>query len=177
MYEQSVLSPERLDSLRIVHLERSFGAHLLIFLRKYTILAADIPSAGAELKRRLSRAGVETAADITDKNLSSASFLRSGVADDLLNWRERLEAQYWESSYHGLNAAQQAELTRQYSAEQEVIRDGLMQAEQDLTGLSQEILKEQQYIQQRLNELEARFQLVAPEVVACRKAVGESNLG
>jgi DNA-binding helix-hairpin-helix protein with protein kinase domain len=174
--DRALITPQKLEDLRLMQLRRSYGSHLKIFLRKYTIMAADITAAGAELKRRLVQAGIRTAADITPQSLAGKSFVRPEISAQLLEWRDRMEAQYWASTHHALTSEQQKEIADHLKREHLEIYKKLQTAEKELKSLSEDTIQSQENIQGRVAELSARLKLLGPDVAACEKTSGPIRL-
>lgn len=170
------ITPERMEELRRDQLRQAYGSHLQVFLKKYSIIAADIPKASAEMKRRLAAGGIETAADITPENISESNsktaFLTAGSRRDLMEWRERLESSYWRSTSFSLSPARQQAINERIAREQQQIQDEMITKIGLLKDAAGKIGKRQEYLLGQIDGLDWHLGTMAGDIRAIEKSTG-----
>ena len=167
------MTPEKLEEFRTDQMKTSYSNLLQMFLRKYSVLAAEIPSAGAETKRRLTASGVSTAADVSEERIKDATFLKPSAQVELLDWRNRLEKQFWETSHLALTPEERRIIEAKIKRAQDNAVDEIGQLEAKMRQESTRLYAAQSAILQQFAETEAKLKLLAPEFKAIEAATGK----
>lgn len=143
--------------------------HLNAYLKKYSVLVADSPSVHRSTLTRMHLAGVTTAADINRKNLRGFSLLQQGI-DELLEWRVKLERQYWDSVAGRLPTEAEEAIQTAVTEEEARLRARLLNGRRELMELAHDIAQQQLKLGQRYEEIKA-----ALSSKRGRKALGGSE--
>ncbi len=143
--------------------------HLNAYLKKYSVLVADSPSVHRSTLTRMHLAGVTTAADINRKNLRGFSLLQQGI-DELLEWRVKLERQYWDSVAGRLPTEAEEAIQTAVTEEEARLRARLLNGRRELIELAHDIAQQQLKLGQRYEEIKA-----ALSSKRGRKALGGSE--
>lgn len=143
--------------------------HLNAYLKKYSVLVADSPSVHRSTLTRMHLAGVTTAADINRKNLRGFSLLQQGI-DELLEWRVKLERQYWDSVAGRLPSEAEEAIQTAVTEEEARLRARLLNGRRELMELAHDIAQQQLKLGQRYEEIKA-----ALSSKRGRKALGGSE--
>jgi DNA-binding helix-hairpin-helix protein with protein kinase domain len=145
--------------------------HLNAYLKKYSVLVADSPSVHRSTLTRMHLAGVSTAADVNRKNLRGFSLLQQGI-DELLEWRVKLERQYWDSVAGRLPTEAEEAIQVAVTEEEARLRTRLLNGRRELLELAHDISQQQLKLGQQYEEIKA-----ALSSKRRRKALGGSESG
>lgn len=173
LLEDVEMTPKKLEEFRTDQMKTSYSSLLQMFLRKYSVLAAEIPSAGAETKRRLTASGVATAADVSEERIQDATFLKPSAQAELLDWRHRLEKQFWETSHLALTPEERRIIEAKIKRAQDHAVEEIGNLEGKLRQEATRLNTAQAAILQQFAETEAKMKLLAPELKAIEAVSGK----
>jgi predicted flap endonuclease-1-like 5' DNA nuclease len=90
-------------------------------LKRNNLAQAHLPGIGPELRRRLTVAGIQTAADVTERVKETAG-IGPARAAVLLGWRQQLEAGVRHGQPHSLPVLQETAIRARYLTERQSLR-------------------------------------------------------
>lgn len=168
-----------LDGVREARIQRelvsTYGYELNNYLRKYSILVADIGGANKAVLGRLNDNGIKTAADIDESLLATDRHNVSGpVIRDLVAWRKSLEAAFWSTSPYRLSGAHLQRVDRELAAEVEGIRRRLRKGARELGALSEDLMAHQRHLGPQLHDAHYRAMEAAKTYKAWLNATGRT---
>jgi len=134
---------ERYEAARQARIRELHQNELNNYLRKYSVIAADVESQSRAKLGRLTDAGLNTAADLTAENLRRIHDQEGKFIRELTQWRNALTEQFWNASTYGLPPHEERTILERIHREDVAMRRELLAAETDLVELSGK-LKENQ---------------------------------
>lgn len=156
--------PERQEELRTAALRVAYGAHLERYLKNYSLAIADVRLGDRAMIDQLMNRGMKTAADIDAANLKKFVDPKDPISKELLEWVERLEAHYWQSTNYGLDAAKEREIFEKVERERRKLRKELESAIEEMKKYGDQLKRNQETI---LRE----YQKIAPEYARRQVAI------
>lgn len=166
---------ERAESLEREWLERRHMPRLTLFLRKSSIAGAGIAGSGYETRRLLSRAGIETAAQISHENLARIRGLDSGVVETLVAWRDGLIERFWATTSLALPPEDRRRLQRQLRQEENRLREVIVQRADELRAILPKASQESAGLAGEADKLLRQCAEIGPYARAYEKATGERH--
>mgnify|MGYP001088085262 FL=1 len=157
---------EYVQQARKKALETKYRPQLESFLRKYSLLAADIGPYGREKLSALYDSGYKTAADIGDDKLKFAGGQSSEIRQALMNWRTTLESQFWATSAYSLTASEERQLLNKMRKQALTFRKALQEGPEELRRLSEEAEERRQRLLASSKAYEDELQQWGPSVLA-----------
>jgi len=134
---------ERYEAARQTRIRELHQNELNNYLRKYSVIAADVESQSRAKLGRLTDAGLNSAADLTQENLRRIHDQEGKFIRELTLWRTALTEQFWNASTYGLPPHEERAILERIHREDVAMRRELLAAETDLAELSAK-LKENQ---------------------------------
>ncbi|MBC8064139.1 MAG: hypothetical protein H7Y17_04870 [Chlorobia bacterium] len=136
------------------------------FLKKYSILAADVgPYGGDQLASTFDR-GIRTAADVTKEAIDQQPIGHSNVLISLLQWRMQLEDQFWRTGGFQLGAIEEQRLNTRMNKEIQQARRELREAPEQLGAMIDDIRLKRVELMQKAEPLQATIRELGPRVLA-----------
>lgn len=105
------------------------------FLRKYSVLGADIGPVGREKLTMLHDSGYVTAEDVTEQKLRHQRAKNPELVKHLIAWRASLEVQFWATSEYTLAPFEEQKMMANLRREASDMRQALQNAPQELLEL------------------------------------------
>lgn len=151
-------------------LEKKYARQLQNYLRKYSLLAADIGPYGRDKLTQLHQKGFQTAADISEAEVIKLVTLSQELRLSLLHWKRSLEQQFWSTSSMSLSPQEERQLAGRLRREALDFRRQLQEAPEELDGLLAKIRQRQDELRAEAKPFEARIRKLGPMVLATEEA-------
>lgn len=133
---------KRYEEARQVRIRELHQDELLNYLRKYSVLAADVESRNK--LGRLTDKGLHNAADLTPENLRGLDDQDPKYIRELAEWRSKLVEQFWHASTYGLPPHEERAILEKIHREDVQMRRELLAAETQLSELRDQLSHEQE---------------------------------
>lgn len=151
---------------------------LLQFLQKFSILIANAGSLGSERLSYLHDHGIATAADIDPETFRMLPrIMASNEKQELMAWRQSLEAQFWKSRQYRLTVHQERQLILKVRKENERKKAELEHAPVELEDLRQRLSKRQLEIAEEAYSTVQMLRQEAPRLLAYERRTTKQNTG
>jgi DNA-binding helix-hairpin-helix protein with protein kinase domain len=158
-------------NLSVAYLRTMYGRHVHAYLSRYSLAIADVPSGERSQLENLMDRGIKTAADVSRPVLLSMLPKGSKLADDLVEWANMLEDQFWLNSNFQLDITRQREIDAKVESRRKELLDQILHAEEELQKAAKQLADNQRAI---LREYES----FAPELamrLAQMRQLGEKT--
>lgn len=140
---------------------------LLTYLQKFSILIANATSIGSERLSYLHDHGIETAADISADGFRNLPRIMSSTEkEELSNWRQSLESQFWKSRHYRLTVHQERQLILKVRKENERKKAELESAPNELSELRERLARRQTEISAAAAPLVHLLRTEGPKLLA-----------
>lgn len=169
----STVEEER-EIRRTTELRNLYRYEVENYLRKYSILVADIGVSSKQVLTRLHESGIQTAADLTSVHDLVDHKIGEQVARDLLKWRTRLEDAFWSTSPFQLSVAHEKRIEDEIRRESDAFRRRLLRGKEELAVLSETMVSQQRALGPQLHNAHYEMVQAAKNYKAWLKATGWS---
>jgi len=127
------------------------------FLDRFEIDRATIPSIGPGRKQTLSSYGIETAADITEREIAKVPGFGPVLCVTLIDWRASIEARFRFDPKRQIDPRHIAKVEQDVLAEKRRIEDGLRSGSVELRTIASRILAARKHMRPQVEAVYARF--------------------
>jgi DNA-binding helix-hairpin-helix protein with protein kinase domain len=156
MAELLMLKRERSDipSIRLRRMEQLRKEHRKLqleqFLDTFQIDDAKIDGVGPGRKQTLASFSIETALDVTEKNLSNVSGFGPKLRSNMLLWRRSIEMQFVFDPKRAIDPRQIQKVEQEIIVEKNKIEDKLHKGVAEITQIHKNIINARQYMKKQV---------------------------
>lgn len=143
-------------------------AQLKRFLEKFTIDRATIPGIGPGRKSMLESYNVETAWDITDRNVSRVPGFGPALTDKLRGWRRSVERKFRYDPSQGIDPKDIAALDREMADLRRKLEQHLIAGPTELTQIRNQIAAQRKVLENQVNGAYQAMVQAETDVTAAR---------
>lgn len=136
------------------------------YLKKYSLLGADIGPVGREKLTMLHDSGYITAEDITEQRLRHQKDRNPDLVKHLLAWRASLEVQFWSTSEYTLTPFEEQRMMTGLRKEAAEMRRNLQDAPMQLLDLGDEVQRQHAAIASEAEEDLEVVRTLGPRLLA-----------
>lgn len=156
-----------LEAARKKRIQEIYAPQLNRYLKKYSILAADInPPIPTSKRDLLSNEGFQTAADILDNAIAPRSDAQELFWEGLREWRNRLEETFWSTSNFSLSPNDERAVMLNLQREASALREELAKSEENLLFLRERLEQSQKKIHEEAETHLAVINRYGPRLMA-----------
>jgi DNA-binding helix-hairpin-helix protein with protein kinase domain len=157
----------RFEKGRQSYIEQLHAPELDTYLAKYSILIADAGPIGSEKLSYLHDNGIKSAAHVTDENFKRLPRLMPQTEKEALKtWRRSLEAQFWKSHNYKLTIHQERNLVVNLRKENDLKRQQLEKAPDELQLLAERLAIRQTELADRAEKHVQVLRAYGPKLLA-----------
>ncbi|MBV8227714.1 MAG: hypothetical protein JO232_21275 [Verrucomicrobia bacterium] len=127
------------------------------FLDRFEIDRATIPNIGPGRKQTLSSYGIETAADITERQLAKVPGFGPVLCTKLTDWRASIEARFRFDPARQIDPRHIAKVEQDILADRRRVEDELRSGPVELRTISSQILAARQHMRPQVEAVYARY--------------------
>ena len=155
----------RLDELK----SNQRNLQLEAFLDRFEIDRAKIPGIGAGRKQTLESYGIETAADVTARQMAKVPGFGPVLTEKMLKWRRSVEAKFVFDSKRGIDPRHIAKVEQDVLTERKRVEDRLRAGANELRAAHAQIIAARQLLRANVEFAHRRYQQAYADFEAARQ--------
>ena len=136
---------------------------------RFEIDRAKIPGIGAGRKQTLESYGIETAADVTARQMAKVPGFGPVLTEKMLKWRRSVEAKFVFDSKRGIDPRHIAKVEQDVLTERKRVEDRLRAGANELRAAHAQIIAARQLLRANVESAHRRYQQAYADFEAARQ--------